>query len=412
MGRFVFKMPDVGEGTAEAEIVKWHVAVGDSVKDEQPLVDIMTDKATVELASPVSGRIVLLNGKEGTKAAVGSELIVFDVEGSQSTAVAGAAVAAAPTQSAVAHASRGKVLAAPAVRARAAALGIDLSSITGTGPSHRIQHSDLDAVLLARKPATSPATSPVTAPAASPVTPPVLGPTLRPMEEGAQDIRIFGLRRRIAERMQDAKRRIPHFAYVEEIDVTELEALRAELNATHGARGHITMLAFLIRALVKAVAAHPGVNAHFDDVEGVVRRFTSVHAGIATQTERGLLVPVIHHAETMDLWQLASEIRRLSQAARSGKASREELVGSTITVSSLGALGGIAATPIINPPEVAVIGVNRMAERPMVRNGAIVIRKMMNLSSSFDHRIVDGFDAASLIKAVKDHLESPEGLVT
>jgi 2-oxoisovalerate dehydrogenase E2 component (dihydrolipoyl transacylase) len=392
MGRFVFKMPDVGEGTAEAEIVKWHVAVGDDVKDEQALVDIMTDKATVEVASPVSGRIVALKGQEGTKAAVGSELVVFEVEGIEvkaQPAATGAIVT--PAQLAAARISAGKALAAPAVRARAAALAIDLSSIAGTGPAHRIQHGDLDAVLLARRSAV----------------PPTAAPVMRAKEEGVEDIKIFGLRRRIAERMQDAKRRIPHFAYVEEVDVTELEALRAELNATLGAQGHVTILAFLIRALVKAIADHPGVNAHFDDAEGVIRRFTSVHAGIATQTERGLLVPVIHHAETMDLWQLASEIARLSQAARSGKASRAELTGSTITVSSLGALGGIAATPIINPPEVAVIGVNRMAERPMVQKGAIVIRKMMNLSSSFDHRIVDGFEAASLIKTVKDCLEAP-----
>jgi 2-oxoisovalerate dehydrogenase E2 component (dihydrolipoyl transacylase) len=393
MGRFVFKMPDVGEGTAEAEIVKWHVAVGDDVKDEQPLVDIMTDKATVELASPVSGRIVTLKSEEGTKAAVGSELVVFEVEGIAQPVAATRIVA--PTQPAAAHISAGKTLAAPAVRARAAALGIDLSSIAGTGPANRIQHSDLDAVLLARKATAAPAVAPI----------------MRAKEEGVEDIKIFGLRRRIAERMQDAKRRIPHFAYVEEVDVTELEALRAELNAAHCAKGHLTVLAFLIRALVKAISEHPGVNAHFDDTDGVIRRFKSVHAGIATQTERGLLVPVIHHAETMDLWQLASEIARVSQAARSGKALREELTGSTITVSSLGALGGIAATPIINPPEVAVIGVNRMAERPMVRDGAIIIRKMMNLSSSFDHRIVDGFDAASLIKTVKDHLEAPAFLV-
>ena len=394
MSRFVFKMPDVGEGTAEAEIIKWHVVVGQEVKDEQPLVDIMTDKATVELASPVSGRIVLLNGKEGTKAAVGSELIVFEVEGCEAKAITVTAVA--PVIPAIANTTAGKALAAPTVRARAAALGIDLSSIAGTGPAQRIQHNDLDAILLTRKPMAAPAA----------------GPVMRPREEGVEDIKIFGLRRRIAERMQDSKRRIPHFAYVEEVDVTELEALRAELNAAQSTKGHVTVLAFLIRALVKAIADNPGVNAHFDDVKGVIRRFTSIHVGIATQTERGLLVPVIHHAETMSLWQLASEIARLSGTARSGKASREELTGSTITVSSLGALGGIAATPIINPPEVAIIGVNRMAERPMVRDGAIVVRKMMNLSSSFDHRIVDGFDAASLIKTVKDCLESPTFLVT
>lgn len=394
MIRYVFKLPDVGEGTAEAEIVKWHVIVGDDVKDEQPLVDIMTDKATVELASPVAGRVVLLNGKAGTKLAVGSELIVFEVEGNEE--VVAAPIAANPVHSAVAHTSTGKALAAPAVRTRAAALGIELSSIVGTGPAQRIQHGDLDAALLARRPV-----------AAQPA-----GPALRAKEAGIEDIKIFGLRRRIAERMQDAKRRIPHFAYVEEIDVTGLEELRASLNATHGAQGHVTVLALLIRALVKAIAVHPGVNAHFDDAEGVIRRFTSVHVGIATQTERGLLVPVIQHAETMDVWQLASEIVRLSQEARAGKSSREELTGSTITVSSLGPLGGIAATPIINPPEVAVIGVNRMAERPMVQGGAIVIRKMMNLSSSFDHRIVDGFEAASMIKTVKDNLEAPTNLVS
>jgi 2-oxoisovalerate dehydrogenase E2 component (dihydrolipoyl transacylase) len=392
MGRYVFKLPDVGEGVAEAEIMKWHAAVGDSIGEEQPLVDIMTDKATVEIVSPVSGRITSRNGDEGSKLAVGSEFVVFEVEGSEAVAVpSSAAPTIKTTPSPATPKSEGKALAPPAVRQRAAALGIDLSTVTGTGPAGRLQHSDLDEVLLARQGGA----------------PPAAGPVIGAKEEGTKDIKIFGLRRRIAERMQDAKRRIPHFAYVEEVDVTDLEALRAELNAARGREGHLTVLAFLVRALVKAIADHPGVNAHFDDAEGVIRRFTSVHAGIATQTERGLLVPVIHHAETMDLWQIAAEISRLSQAARSGKASRDDLIGSTITVTSLGALGGIAATPIINPPEVAVIGVNRIAERPMVAGGAIVIRKMMNLSSSFDHRIVDGFEAAALIKSVKDCLETP-----
>ena len=392
MGRFVFKLPDVGEGVAEAEIVKWHAAVGDSIGEEQPLVDIMTDKATVEIVSPASGRIISRNGDEGSKLAVGSELVVFEVEGSEAVAPPpSAAPLVKSTPSAAMSKQKGKAQAPPAVRVRAAALGIDLSSIAGTGPAGRIQHRDLDAALLARQGGT----------------PPTAGPVMGAKEEGVEDIKIFGLRRRIAERMQDAKRRIPHFAYVEEVDVTELEAVRAELNAARGTAGHLTVLAFLVRALVKAIADHPGINAHFDDAEGVIRRFTSVHAGIATQTARGLLVPVIHHAETMDLWQIAAEIARLSQAARSGKASRDELTGSTITVTSLGAMGGIAATPIINPPEVAVIGVNRIAERPMVAGGAIVIRKMMNLSSSFDHRIVDGFEAAALIKRVKDYLETP-----
>jgi 2-oxoisovalerate dehydrogenase E2 component (dihydrolipoyl transacylase) len=396
MGRYVFKLPDVGEGVAEAEIMKWHAAVGDDIGEEQPLVDIMTDKATVEIVSPVSGRIISRNGDVGSKLSVGSEFVVFEVEGREAVA---ASPSAAPVIQSTAPAatpkSGGKAQAPPAVRSRAAALGIDLSSVAGTGPAGRIQHGDLDAVLLARQGASPPAAKPV----------------MGAKEEGVEDIKIFGLRRRIAERMQDAKRRIPHFAYVEEVDVTELETLRAELNSARSNGGHLTVLAFLLRALVKAIADHPGINAHFDDAEGVIRRFTSVHAGIATQTERGLLVPVIHHAETMDLWQIAAEITRLSQAARSGKASRDELTGSTITVTSLGALGGIAATPIINPPEVAVIGVNRIAERPMVAGGAIVIRKMMNLSSSFDHRIVDGFEAAALIKSVKDSLEAPAPLI-
>ena len=396
MGRYVFKLPDVGEGVAEAEIMKWHAAVGDNIGEEQPLVDIMTDKATVEIVSPVSGRIISRNGDVGSKLSVGSEFVVFEVEGSEAVAPPPSAVPiikSAPP--AAMPKSKGKAQAPPAVRVRAAALGIDLSSVAGTGPAGRIQHGDLDAALLARRGGT----------------PPTARLVMGAKEEGVEDIEIFGLRRRIAERMQDAKRRIPHFAYVEEVDVTELETLRAELNSARSTAGHLTVLAFLVRALVKAIADHPGINAHFDDAEGVIRRFTSVHAGIATQTERGLLVPVIHHAETMDLWQIAAEILRLSQAARSGKASRDELTGSTITVTSLGALGGIAATPIINPPEVAVIGVNRIAERPMVAGGAIVIRKMMNLSSSFDHRIVDGFEAAALIKSVKDCLEAPALLI-
>jgi 2-oxoisovalerate dehydrogenase E2 component (dihydrolipoyl transacylase) len=395
MGRFVFKLPDVGEGTAEAEIIKWHAAVGDEVREEQPLVDIMTDKATVEIASPVSGRIVSRQGEEGTKAAVGSELVVFEIEGGGEAPKS--APVAVPVERAKLHAARkagGKALASPAVRERAAQLGIELSTVAGTGPDGRIRHGDLDAILVSRQ---------ATAPAA-------IRPAMGAREAGVEDIKIFGLRRRIAERMQDAKRRVPHFAYVEEVDVTELEALRRDLNSARGARGHLTPLPFLIRALIKSIEAHPGVNAHFDDEHGVIRRFKSVHAGIAIQTERGLLVPVIHRAESKDLWQLAAEISRLSDAARAGKSAREELIGSTITVTSLGALGGIAATPIINPPEVAIVGVNKIAERPMVRGGAIVIRKMMNLSSSFDHRIVDGHAAAAFIKSVKDGLEAPAAL--
>ncbi len=410
MGRYVFKLPDVGEGTAEAEIVKWHGKVGDEISEEQPLVDIMTDKATVEIVSPVKGRIVSRKGEEGAKAAVGSELVVFEVEGGELDRPERPPPLVRPGRFAALasdHPRKGeedklrtqgedgktgaKGLASPAVRARARALGIDLATVAASGTV--VQHGDLDKILLSRQAA------------------PSAGPAMAPGEEGSEDIKIFGLRRRIAERMLEAKRRIPHFAYVEEVDVTELEALRGKLNETHASRGKLTMLPFLIRALIKAVTAHPGVNAHFNDAEGVVRRFNAVHVGIATQTERGLLVPVIRNAQTKDIWKLAAEIARLSEAARAGKSHREELSGSTITVTSLGALGGVAATPIINPPEVAIVGVNRMAERPMVRDGAVVIRKMMNLSSSFDHRIVDGYEAATFIKAVKDCLEDPAGLV-
>lgn len=402
MGRFVFKLPDVGEGTAEAEIVKWHVKAGDQVSEDQQLVDIMTDKATVEIVSPVAGRIVSMKGEEGTKAAVGSELVVFEIEGGEATKekeqLERPANLGSPPEGEKKKpspvAARGKGLASPAVKVRAKALNIDLVTVAGSGEGGVVQHADLDKILLSRQ--------------AAPVAAPMMGPA----EDGAEDIKIFGLRRRIAERMLESKRRIPHFAYVEEVDVTELEALRAKLNAAHGVRGKLTILPFLIRAIVKAITNHPGVNAHFDDVQGVIRRFKPVHAGIASQTERGLLVPVIHNAQDMDLWQLAKEIARLSESARAGKSNREELIGSTITVTSLGALGGIAATPIINPPEVAIVGVNRMAERPMIHEGSVVIRKMMNLSSSFDHRIVDGYEAATFIKSVKDRLEDPAGLVT
>ena len=397
MGRYVFKLPDVGEGTAEAEIVKWHAAVGDEVREEQLLVEIMTDKATVELVAPVTGRIISRNGEEGTKAAVGSEIVVFEISGGEAAPEPEAPIVAStkPASRAATPTAIGRSLASPAVRARAAALGIDLSTVAATGPGGLVLHGDLDAILLSGRP----------------VAPSPAKPVMAAKEEGVEDIRIFGLRRRIAERMQDSKRRIPHFAYVEEVDVTEIEELRRELNAMRGTRSHLTVLPFLIRSLISAIVDHPGVNAHFDDEQGVIRRFKSVHAGIATQTARGLLVPVIHHAEAKDVWQLAAEIARLSEAARTGKSSRDELSGSTITVTSLGALGGIMATPIINPPEVAIIGVNKIVERAVVRDHTIIIRKMMNLSSSFDHRIVDGFEAAALIKAVKDCLESPAILI-
>ncbi len=392
MGRFVFKIPDVGEGTTEVEIVKWHVGVGDAVREEQPLVDLMTDKATVEVASPVSGRIVSRRGDEGDKANVGSELLVFEIAGGeaapppQAPSAAAVEASAEPASRGIAGAGRGKILAAPAVRTRAAALGVDLSTVRGTGPGGRILHADLDALLRGGKAA-----------AAAP--------------EGVEELRIIGLRRRIAQRMQDSKRRIPHFAYVEEVDVTRLEALRRELNAASDGRAHLTPLAFVVRAVAESLADHPGVNAHFDDEREVVRRFRAVHAGIATQTDDGLLVPVVFDAESLDLWRLAGEIARLGAAARSGKATPRELTGSTITITSLGVLGGLASTPIINPPEVAIVGVGRIAPRPVVRDGGVAIREMMNLSSSFDHRIVDGYSAATFIQAVKERLEAPASLV-
>jgi 2-oxoisovalerate dehydrogenase E2 component (dihydrolipoyl transacylase) len=388
MARYVFKLPDVGEGTAEAEIVKWHVKIGDEVKEEQPLVDIMTDKATVEVASPVSGRIVTLIGEEGTRSAVGSELVVFETETENEAKPL--PEAKKQSQAEPAQAARnisGKALASPAVRARAKSLGIDLSTVKGTGEDGHILHADLDAVLKQQ-----PQEAPVPE-------------SLPPLPQGAEDIKIFGLRRRIAERMLESKRRIPHFTYVEEVDMTALEEVRARMNTEQDEGQRLTILPFVIRAMIKGIGQHPGVNAHYFEQQGIIRRFAPVHVGIATQTERGLLVPVIHNAQDKGLWQLARDIARLSAEARDGKSNPKELTGSTITVTSLGALGGIAATPIINPPEVAVIGVNRLAERPVVIDGAITIRKMMNLSSSFDHRIVDGYNAAAFIKSVKDELE-------
>jgi 2-oxoisovalerate dehydrogenase E2 component (dihydrolipoyl transacylase) len=403
MGRFVFKLPDVGEGIAEAEVVAWHVAVGDAVAEDQPLADVMTDKATVELTSPVAGKVLERNGVEGEMLAVGAPLVVLETEDAEAAKPAPAAAPAPkkpepkpappptaepPPKAPVARA--GHVLASPAVRERARTLGLDLAALAGSGPGGRVTHADLDAVLTSgRRPA--PSASPAYA-----------------AREGVTEVKLIGLRRRIAEKMQDAKRRIPHFAYVEAVDVTELEALRAHLNRLHGdARPRVTPLPFLMRALVQALAAWPQINATFDDEAGVVRRHGPVHVGIATQTEAGLIVPVVRHAETLDLWSAAAEIARLAAAAREGKASLEDLSGSTITLSSLGPLGGIAATPIINAPEVAIIAPNRIVDQPVVQGGQITIRKMMNLSSSFDHRVVDGADAAGFINQVKNLLEHP-----
>jgi 2-oxoisovalerate dehydrogenase E2 component (dihydrolipoyl transacylase) len=426
MGRFVVKLPDVGEGIAEAEVVGWHVAVGAMVAEDDPLVDVMTDKATVELPSPRAGRVVAINGSPGDKIRVGSELVVLDTEtGEAATAETATTAAAAPPPApppaptpepaplvvkaskppeaparesierpaATARTPGAKPLASPAVRRRAQELGIGLQFIPGTGPAGRIGHADLDAYIASGGLAATPQ------------------PASRARQEAIEEIKIIGLRRRIAERMQESKRRIPHYSYVEELDVTALEELRAHLNARHGTnRARLTLLPFLVRALVCAVPRFPQVNALFDDEAGIVRRHAALHIGIATQTPQGLMVPVVRHAETLDLWQVAVEIARLAAATRDGKAARDELSGSTLTITSLGPIGGIVTTPVINLPEVAIIGVNRIVERPVVRDGQIVIRKMMNLSSSFDHRVVDGWDAAQFVQELKGLLEQPATL--
>lgn len=431
MGRYVFKLSDVGEGIAECEIATWRVKVGDVVSEDQPLVDMLTEKAAVELPSPVAGTITELCGQPGDMIAVGGPLVILEVEGAGNAKEAPAAkpaaaapakkeaapapsapkapepVAAAPAAKPAAPAPRAapqaapavarkpgdKPIAPPAVRQRAREMGIELQYVHGSGPAGRITHADLDAHVDGRGRAPAGAAT-----------------TLAP-RTSVEEIKVIGLRRKIAEAMQRAKQRIPHFAYVEEVDVTELEALRVHLNDTRKPdQPKLSLLPFLIRALVRTLPQFPQCNANYDDEAGIVRRYGAVHCGIATATPNGLIVPVIRNAETQDVWQLASEVRRLADAARSGKAARDELSGSTITLTSLGALGGIASTPIINAPEVAIVGVNKMVLRPMYVNGQLVPRQIMNLSSSFDHRIVDGYDAASFIQALKGLLEHPATL--
>ncbi|HMA06251.1 MAG TPA: dihydrolipoamide acetyltransferase family protein [Ramlibacter sp.] len=437
MATYIIKMPDIGEGIAQVELVAWHVKPGDSVTEDQVLADVMTDKATVEIPSPVVGKIVSLGGEVGQQIAVGAELIRLEVEGAgnikgdappahprpaQAAAPAAPAVqrpvAAVPAQQGSApqpvvseksvtereparmppRASPppmrdpgDKPIASPAVRRRAWDLGIELQYVHGSGPAGRIRHEDLDVYLASRG-------QPLQA----------RGNTAYAQRDVDEAVPVIGLRRKIAQKMQEAKRRIPHFTYVEEVDVTELEALRARLNDRFAAqRGKLTLLPFVARALVLAVRDFPQMNARYDDEGGVVNRSGAVHLGIATQTEPGLMVPVLQHAETHDLWSCATEIARLAEAARSGKASREQLGGSTITITSLGPLGGIVTTPVINHPEVAIIGINRIALRPMIRDGAVVARQMMNLSCSFDHRVVDGLHAAEFVQAIRALLEAP-----
>ncbi|PNA03379.1 MULTISPECIES: dihydrolipoamide acetyltransferase family protein [unclassified Pseudomonas] len=423
MGTHVIKMPDIGEGIAEVELSQWHVKVGDLVVEDQVLADVMTDKAMVDIPSPVHGKVIALGGQPGEVMAVGSILISIEVEGAgnlkesdkpapvaaKETPVATKVEAvveskpapAAPRPAAavcqgpmVARQADERPLASPAVRKHALDLGIQLRLVRGSGPAGRVLHEDLDAYLAQGQ---SKASAPVAA-----------AYTQRNDEE---QIQVIGMRRKIAQRMQDATQRAAHFSYVEEIDVTAIEELRAHLNEKHGAsRGKLTLLPFLVRALVVALRDFPQMNARYDDEAQVITRLGAVHVGVATQSDVGLMVPVVRHAEARSLWDSAAEISRLANAARNGKASRDELSGSTITLTSLGALGGIVSTPVLNLPEVAIVGVNKIVERPMVVKGQVVIRKMMNLSSSFDHRVVDGMDAALFIQAIRGLLEQPATL--
>lgn len=392
MSRYIFKLPDIGEGIAESEIAAWRVAVGDRVSEDQPLVDMLTDKAAVEIPSPLAGIVVELHGAEGDKVAVGAPLIVLDTAASEEiTPGPGPGPGPGPAGSSVSGDAT-PPMASPALRRRAREQGIDLRAVPGSGLRGRIVQADLDAYVAAAR------------------APPVAGPVMAAVDK-VETVRIVGLRRKIAEAMQRAKQHIPHFAYVEEIDVTELEALRTYLSGRRGdGQPKLTLLPFLIRALVRVLPQYPQINARYDDAAGLLHRHAAVHLGIATQTQNGLVVPVLRNAQSYDLWQLATEVARLAAAARDGKARHEQLGGSTITLSSLGALGGIVSTPIINAPEVAIIGVNRIVERPVVSNGRIQVRAMMNLSSSFDHRIIDGWDAAKFIQDVKASLERPATL--
>ncbi|MGN6057835.1 MAG: dihydrolipoamide acetyltransferase family protein [Sphingomicrobium sp.] len=442
MARYEFKLPDIGEGIAEAEIVAWHVKVGDEIAEDQQIADMMTDKATVEMESPVAGKVIELAGEVGDQVPIGSVLAVIETEGADRAAepvedskderpLADGAVEATPEQaeeipvlaadvdaqtivkpktarpepvegpsfpsqeqsSASTSSARADIgahiLASPAVRARARDLGIDLGQVRTAGD--RIRHSDLDAYLLYNGGTVS------SRPAAA---------------RKDETIKVVGLRRKIAENMQEAKRRIPHFTLVEEFDVTALEETRAMMNKDSGSNPKLTPLPFLITAMGKALAEWPMLNATYDDDANVITRSGAVHMGMATQTPNGLMVPVIRNAQGLNVWQIASEILRLSDAARTGRASREELSGSTITISSLGPMGGITSTPVINRPEVAILAVNKVEEKLVPINGEIEIRKRMNLSLSCDHRVVDGWDAASFMQTLKGYIENPLRLLS
>ena len=421
MGKFEFKLPDIGEGVVEGEIVEWMVAVGDTVKEDDPILSVMTDKATVEIPAPCDGTVASLVGDAGDIIPVGGVCIVFDVEGEGNasaateekeetvepvqevpapvveekpapvkTPPAPAPATAAPVQ----RAAGTKALASPAVRQRARAANIDLQLVAGSGPAGRISHADLDRHI---------AGGATGATASMPI-----GGVPKVARTGTEDIKVIGLRRKIADGMMASYSTIPHFSYFEEVDITELESLRQHLNATRpDGAPKLTYLPFIMQALVKALAQRPECNALYDDEAGVVTRHEAIHLGIATQTDRGLYVPVVKHVEAMDIWQSAAEMTRVTKATRDGKAGVEDLSGSTFTITSLGRLGGLGATPIINKPEVGILGVHNAKERPVVKNGQVVVRRIMNLSSSWDHRVVDGHDGASLVQLIKSYLEHP-----
>lgn len=433
MGMHCIKVPDVGEGVAEAELVEWQVGVGDLVKEDQIVAAIMTDKATVEIPSPVAGKVISLGAPAGSVIAVGSELLFLEVAGESTTearsrppsaeqagpdqgadTIAGGSTsvvdggrsgrggegnAGPATRSSAAEpippggarperAIADKPIASPSVRRRSLEVGIDLRLLSGSGPAGRITHADLDRAARGEKPAVASGANAANA--------------------SVEEIKVAGVRRAIAQKMSESKRRIAHFSYVEEVDVTEVEKLRQFLNTRFAEqRPKLTLIPFLMKAIVRAVSGFPQMNAHYDDEAEIVRRFGGVHIGIATQTPSGLMVPVVRHAEAHDLWACAAQVKRLADQARAGQASRDMLTGSTITITSLGALGGVATTPVINRPEVSIIGVNKQVVRPVWQNGAFVPRTIMNLSASFDHRVVDGYDAAQFIQEIRGLLEYP-----
>ena len=413
MGKQVFKLPDIGEGVVEGEVVQWHVAAGDAVTEDDPIVDVMTDKATVTIPSPVTGVVTSLSGDVGDMVAVGSTLVEFDSDAdaapaskpeaepeaeSSPTPPPAPEPAADPTPAPAAAkpapapaAASSRVLASPAIRRRAREAGVDLSQVRGSGPAGRVRHADLDAYIAADGAVTGAAPS-----------------SYSTKRTDVTEVKVVGLRRKIAEQMTISKSTIPHFSYFEEVDVTELEALRQALNASRDeSQPKLTYLPFIMLALSRIMPEHPECNANYDDQGGVVARHGAVHIGIATQTDRGLYVPVVKHVEAMDAWQAAAEMQRVASAARDGTASLEDLTGSTFTITSLGRDGGLGATPIINHPEVAILGVHKARDMPVVRDGQIVVRRIMNLSSSFDHRVVDGADGAALVQHLRRMLEHP-----